>query len=235
MGTPVNEHEESQFHNVPITRQRSSDDDHTVVGDDAHSRMAPDSRGRDRSDTHLTVDIPNGLDKESAKSPSQTREEAHRLDDDLALLQIERQVSQEAHEDLQRGNSQSRSMHRSRTRRSDPVDEFDVATNPLHEKAAVYKPPENPNTNLGKIFKKIHNSTFLVRYFMYIAPVVLIILIPLLLGFFLFPNAVVGKVEMKWFCIWLEIVWLTLWAGRVSQLFISFTPYKMRCLWCFLE
>lgn len=43
----------------------------------------------------------------------------------------------------------------------------------------------------------------------------LILLIPLLLGALLFTNATVGGVELVWFMIWLEIVWLTLWAGRL--------------------
>jgi hypothetical protein len=56
----------------------------------------------------------------------------------------------------------------------------------------------------------------LVRYFVYITPLVLVILLPLLLGALLFKNATVGDVYLMWFCIWLEIAWLTLWAGRVS-------------------
>ena len=50
---------------------------------------------------------------------------------------------------------------------------------------------------------------------MYITPPVLILLIPLLLGVFVFKTATVGGVRLQWFMIWLEIVWLTLWAGRI--------------------
>ena len=63
--------------------------------------------------------------------------------------------------------------------------------------------------------ESIYSSSFLVRYFFYIVPVVLILLIPLLLGVFLFPDSTVGGVRMLWFCVWLEIIWLTLWGGRI--------------------
>ena len=141
------------------------------------------------------------------------------------MLQVEREVSNQ--EGLRRDQSQSRSLRKQRTRHEDPIDEFDAATNPLHEKAALYKPPENPSTNLSKFFKKVHNSSFLVRYIVYITPLVLIILIPLLLGALLYKDASVAGVEMVWFCIWLEIVWLTLWAGRVSH--SNTSRFENRC------
>lgn len=210
MTTPADERTESTY--TPIGHQRSSDDDGTVVGDDS-IHLPHISTGRERSDSHLTVETENLGPMRSMQSPSQTREQAHRLDDDLAMLQVERQVSSQ--QELNREQSQSRSTHRSRSRRKDPVDEFDAATNPLLEKAAVYKPPEHPSTKLSKFVKKVHNSSFLLRYFTYITPLVLIILIPILLGAFIFKNASVGGVQLMWFCIWLEIVWLTLWAGRL--------------------
>ncbi|CRG91760.1 hypothetical protein PISL3812_08812 [Talaromyces islandicus] len=174
------------------------------------------------------IDEPNYLDHDAASqrplhldtsslpqasftepSPSARREHALRLDDDLAVLEAERVVSNSQ-------RSENYSLQHSRSRPPQPVDEFDVATNPLHETAAIYNPPENPNTSLAKIFKRIHQSSFLVRYFFYISPVTLIILIPLLLGAIVFKDAGVGGVRMLWFCIWLEIFWLTLWAGRIA-------------------
>jgi hypothetical protein len=233
MTTPNDERPDPTFpHNytaVPMHQQRSSDEDGTFVGDDlsrqdSNSALKGETSGTDadnggrtgrpRGYTHLSLATDHmGPSISSMKSPSQTREQASRLDDDLAMLQVERQISNQ--DGLNREQSQSRSLRRQRTRHEDPIDEFDAATNPLHEKTAIYKPPENPSTSLSKFFKKVHGSSFLVRYFVYITPVVLIILIPLLLGALLFKNASVAGVEMVWFCIWLEIVWLTLWAGRI--------------------
>ncbi|KAF2109465.1 Mechanosensitive ion channel-domain-containing protein [Lophiotrema nucula] len=226
MTTPVDERPEPTYNMHSNTHsnmhhQRSSDDDGTYVGEDLseqNSRSA--ERGgpgaRNRATSHLTVDteaMPALGNIGSLQSPSRTREEASRLDDDLAMLQIERQISQQA--ELNREQSQTRSVRRERSRRAEPIDDFDEATNPLHEKTAIYKPPENPSTSLSKFFKKVHNSSFLVRYFVYITPLVLLLLIPLLLGALLFKNANVGDVKLIWFSIWLEIVWLTLWAGRL--------------------
>lgn len=150
------------------------------------------------------------------QSPSQAREQANRLNDDLRLLQVEREVSDINREDGQQ--SSKNSIHRSRSRRAgEAVDEFDVATNPLHEKAAIYRPPELPDNAVAKFFKAVHGAGVFIRYFVYIIPVVLILLIPLLLGALLFKNASVGGVQLVWFMIWLEIFWLTLWAGRVSH------------------
>ena len=213
----------------PVHHQRSSDEDGTVVGEPLSQQPSntqePSSARpeyRPRSGTHLTVETAHDIHyMKSVQSPSQTREQASRLNDDLALLQIEQELS--TNEALQRGHSVNRSMTRVRSRREDLIDDFDAATNPLHEQAARYKPPENPTTSFSKFIKRVHNSSWLVRYFTYITPLVIVILIPLLLGALVFKEATVGGVTLTWFSIWLMIVWLTLWAGRVSK------PYQSNC------
>lgn len=206
--------------NRQIPHQRSSDDDGTFVGEDlsqqqSYTQTHPvPGHGRSRSGTHLTVETAHDMPRmNTIGSPSQTREQASRLNDDLTVLQIERGL--DANDILQRNGSLTRSMTRQRSRREEPIDDFDAATNPLHEQAAKYTPPENPTTSVSKLFKKIHSSSWLVRYFTYITPLVLLILIPVLLGALVFPRATVGGVKLVWFSIWLMIVWLTLWAGRV--------------------
>lgn len=164
---------------------------------------------------HLRVDTELDRDLLALRSPSAHREQSLRLEDDLALLEAERVASASTRDDHDKDQKSASSVARSRSRRSENVDEFDEATNPLHEKAAVYNPPENPNTTLALFIKKLHQSSFIIRYFTYIVPVVLLLLIPLLVGALAFPNASVGGVELLWFSVWLEIVWLTLWAGRV--------------------
>jgi len=57
----------------------------------------------------------------------------------------------------------------------------------------------------------------MVRYFTYIVPVALVLLIPLLVTAIRFPDHTTGGVYTKWVMIWLEVVWLGLWAGRVSN------------------
>jgi len=205
--------------NMSYPHQRSSDEDGTVVGEEHHHPLHLDTgarpaHGRSRSGTHLTVETAHDIQPmKGISSPSQTREQASRLNDDLAVLAVEQGLDEK--EALMRNASTTRSMTRVRSRREDLVDDFDEATNPLHEQAARYTPPENPTTNFSKFFKKVHNSSWLVRYFTYITPLVLVILIPILLGAFVFKDATVGGVKLVWFSIWLMIIWLTLWAGRV--------------------
>ncbi|KAH9879377.1 hypothetical protein J1614_002816 [Plenodomus biglobosus] len=227
MTTPVTERPEPTYNMdsnqpPPNPRQRSSDEDGTVVGEPLsqqhsntqdHAAFQP-GNPRPRSGTHLTVETAHDIHHmKHMQSPSQTREQASRLNDDLALLAIERQLS--ADEALQRNQSLGHSMSRVRSRRENLIDDFDAATNPIHEQAAKYTSPENPTTSFSKFVKKIHGSSWLVRYFTYITPLVILILVPLLLGALVFEDAHVGGVKLSWFSIWLMIVWLTLWAGRV--------------------
>jgi len=227
MTTPVAERPEPTYNmdssnlSPPSHRQRSSDEDNTVVGEPLSQQHSPShdhtethQGTRTRSGTHLTVETAHDIHyMKSMSSPSQTREQASRLNDDLALLAIEQELA--AHAALDRNQSTGQSMSRVRSRRENLVDEFDAATNPIHEQAAKYTGPENPTTRFSKFIKKIHGSSWLVRYLTYITPLVILILIPLLLGVLLFKDANVGGVKLSWFSIWLMIVWLTLWAGRV--------------------
>lgn len=194
--------------------ERSSDEEGTMVGDNEASTRKNHAAGIPRrTDTLLTVDTQYDRDDDRRlhASPSASREQARRLDDDLEMLKIERQMSRI---DEREGELDGDSMHRAR-RRDEDIDEFDIATNPVHEKTQVYKPVDNPTSKFAKFFKKVHKSNWLIRYLTYIAPLSLILLIPLLIGVFLFPEQNVGGVQMYWFMIWLEIVWLTLWAGRI--------------------
>lgn len=264
MSTPIDERPEPTYHqpsyhlpsyNVnphtgnPQHGERSSDEEGTVVGDHREHSNHSDLRENQYHDeehegpldprvhrmgSHLTVDTANDPHYhprlQDMTSPSQSREMANRLDDDLELLKIERQVSRDAEVATRDGASH---FGRQSSRRDD-IDEFDVATNPIHEQAAMYKPPQDPVGKFSKLVKKIHHSSFLVRYLTYILPVVLILLIPLLIGAFVSPatSAVVGGVELMWFMIWLEIVWLTLWAGRVS-LVVSMHEYAFSDVYSF--
>ncbi|KAL8691524.1 MAG: hypothetical protein Q9218_003267 [Villophora microphyllina] len=199
MSTPIQELPQPQYPAHNVTHMQSDDDEGTLSGE--YDRLNP-SRENSAEEQNFLGGQP---------SHSQTREEENRLTDDLAMLQAERVVS-----NAQMGGklTNSASMRRSRSR-AEPLDQFDINTNPIHEKTATFRPPENPAGRFAKTFKKIHESNFLVRYFSYIVPVVLVLLIPLLLGALVFKDATVGDVRLMWFSVWLEIVWLTLWSGRM--------------------
>jgi hypothetical protein len=223
MSTPIHEKEQYSFPafeadppaNPPQQDRRSSDEYGTLQGEgldnitDSRLRIYP-SYAQDQGYIEK--------DSRAAMSPTAQREQSRRLDDDLEMLRAERVVSNAERSNQESTMGRSRSMMaRSRSRNNpEPSDDFDVGTTPIHEKTKIYQPPANPTTKLAKFFKKVHQSSFLVRWFVYITPLTLLLLIPLLFGIWLFPNTTVGGVELLWFGIWLEIVWLTLWAGRVS-------------------
>ena len=124
MGTPVYEGSEPDYLERKDNSQFSEDQALPVDG----------SVEQDHNRIYLQISDDSQLYPRSLLSPSQTREQEHRLDDDLAMLQVERIVSTN-----QNATQQSTSLARSRTHRSDPIDEFDVNTNPVHEKNAVYR------------------------------------------------------------------------------------------------
>ena len=202
---------------MPLNRSRSNSDEEGTLSNEMQQPYAtPVDRNKGRPPDY---DHPEHTQQEflaGQTSQSQSREEEHRLNDDLAMLQAERVVSNlnERHSEDPNNLSHSTSMGRTRSR-PEPIDQFDANTNPIHEKTAAFAPPEHPTTNAARMFKKIHDSSFLVRYFLYIVPLVLVIIIPLLLGVFVFPGSTVGGVKLLWFSVWLEVVWLTLWGGRI--------------------
>jgi hypothetical protein len=190
----------------PVHQEERFSDEGTMTGDN------PNDASHLRVQTSQTSDRLGKQNVHSPLTPSQEREKERRLDDELAMLQAESVVSNQQHR-FSEGNIRSKSMRRSRSQ-TDSVDDFVENTTP--EQNQVYRPPENPSTRMAKMFRKIHNSSFLVRYFFYITPLALIILVPLLLGALKFKTANVGGVQLLWFSVWLEVIWLTLWGSRVS-------------------
>lgn len=218
MVTPTNE-PNPQHHNA---ERQSSDEEQTVFGSEAVRKDDGSIQPQELHDRlkfekhrHLGDDLERFDSRASRNefSASRVREETTKFDDEIALERAEKIVSQQMRDD---GGSEA-NLHRSRSRKPEPVDDFDAATNPIHEGTKVYKPPENPTTKVAAFFKYVHGSSFIVRWFIYIVPIFLLLLIPVLMGALLplAQNATVGDVELLWFGVWLEIIWLTLWAGRL--------------------
>ncbi|KAL8939730.1 MAG: hypothetical protein Q9216_003208 [Gyalolechia sp. 2 TL-2023] len=177
MSTPIQELRQPHYPVDNGTHSQSDDDQGTLSGE------------YDRLDSSRQ----NSADKQNylggQPSQPQSREEESRLTDDLAMLQAERVVSNAQSAQLAGRLTSSTSMRRSRSR-AEPVDQFDVNTNPIHEKTATFRPPENPAGRVAQTFKKIHDSSFLVRYFSYIVPVITAQLLPYPVGLIssLFTN-----------------------------------------------
>lgn len=209
MSTPIFENPQTRY---PARTGTSSlsDDEGTLSGE------------YDRNNVNDPRSYFEGIDYET-----KSKEDEQRMQDDLAIVKAERSVSIAQGSNNGANLSNTLSIDRSRSRQ-EPVDQFDVNTNPIHEKTATFKSPEHPIGNTARLFKKIHESSFLVRYFTYIMPVLALILVPLMLGALVFKKAGVGGVRLMWFCVWLAIVWLTLWGGRVR---LSLFPPTCAVMW----
>ncbi|KAJ5117984.1 hypothetical protein N7526_011007 [Penicillium atrosanguineum] len=177
MSSPVEERK--AFH---LQEQKERDAEDTSPSDDTY---VTERNPRDHLKVDTSYEIDEDEEQRAMRTPSARREQATRLEDDLLLLQAERVASRSTQGEV--GDGEHHSISRVRSRR-EPVDEFDEATNPLHEKAAAYKPPESPNTKLSAFVKTLHQSSFIVRYVTYIVPVVVIILVPLLVGALYIPQ-----------------------------------------------
>ncbi|CAM1508059.1 Fc.00g049070.m01.CDS01 [Cosmosporella sp. VM-42] len=167
-----------------------------------------------------------------AVSPSGQRADANRLNDDLELLRVERQISKEE-------DAASRSRTRGQNR--EPEDAFNQ---PMPSETMRHESKKDPDAALLKLWLFLKKFPRFVRYTLYLFPGAAILLIPVLLGAFAFDDdhaiGGYGGVKVMWFGIWLEIVWGSLWVSRmvtsliphvfmgISKLGGSTTPKKWR-------
>jgi hypothetical protein len=153
---------------------------------------------------------PDHLAPEAAPlSPRDSREAANRIHDDLELLRVARIVSNPDHDSVR-----ARSRNRSHNDRVE--DAFNTTTPPV----AVAVPLPVKETWLTKLWVSLKKFPRVLRYVVYAIPPGIIILIPVFLDLFAYdgkghPVGGLGGVQLLWFGIWLEVVWLTLWATRI--------------------
>lgn len=144
----------------------------------------------------------------------QDREHATRLVDDLTMLHITQMISNQ--ED---GHSASRVRSREQ-----PIRE-DLFNQPAAGPAAA--PPTEPPSKLNIAFKYVKKLPRIIRYFLYMLPITAILLVPVFLDIFLDPQHQTpvggdGGPQLLWFGIWLEVVWLSLWAARICTAILPF-------------
>ncbi|XXH00512.1 hypothetical protein Hte_006858 [Hypoxylon texense] len=152
-------------------------------------------------------------------SETDSRDQATRLVDDLTLLQAEQAVSHRESTELRRAHSKARSH--------EPVSQ-DVFNQPTQTPTIGTTPP--PPNKLNKVFRNIKGLPRILRYLFYSIPVAAFLLIPVILGAVRpqSEQAVIGGPggeQLMWFGIWLEVVWLSLWAARITT---SIMPMAMK-------
>ncbi|PQE09997.1 Mechanosensitive ion channel protein [Rutstroemia sp. NJR-2017a BVV2] len=75
---------------------------------------------------------------------------------------------------------------------------------------------------LGRFYTKIVNFSVVTRYMLYVAPVGIILALPVVIFAVFHPNSTVGKMRLYLFFTWIEIIWLSIW---VSKLCSKAVPY----------
>lgn len=77
-------------------------------------------------------------------------------------------------------------------------------------------------TTMGRFYNKIYHFSVVTRYLLYVAPVALMIAVPIIVGATAAPNARIGGTRITWFFTWTEVVWCSIW---VAKLVARFLPY----------
>ncbi|KAJ4406047.1 hypothetical protein N0V85_004578 [Neurospora sp. IMI 360204] len=200
---------------------------HVRVPSEVPTHMDPDgdyykhANGIDH--THLAVPDSGALSPASSGHGDREmgdREMANRLNDDLELMRAERMVSRQVQENESR---RSRSKNRSTENLEDVFDTVAGAgatPTPVVTTAAK-------TTWLTRTWARLRKFPRVLRYIVYSIPPAILILIPIFLDLFAYnSHQDVGEgrgVRLFWFGIWLEVVWLSLWATRVITCVMPFT------------
>ncbi|KAI9649065.1 hypothetical protein NHQ30_001632 [Ciborinia camelliae] len=75
---------------------------------------------------------------------------------------------------------------------------------------------------LGRLYNTIVNFSVVTRYMLYVAPIGIILAIPIIIFAVLYPKSTIGKMKSYLFFSWIEIIWLSIW---VSKLCSKAIPY----------
>jgi hypothetical protein len=73
---------------------------------------------------------------------------------------------------------------------------------------------------MGRIYNKILNWSIVTRYMIYVAPVALLLAIPIILSQTGTITGSIGGTNQKKFWIWIEIIWLSFWVMKIVAHFI---------------
>ncbi|KAF1947711.1 hypothetical protein EJ02DRAFT_461271 [Clathrospora elynae] len=73
---------------------------------------------------------------------------------------------------------------------------------------------------MGRIYTKILDYSIITRYMIYVAPVALLLAIPIILSQTGTITGSIGGTNQKKFWIWIEIIWLSFWVMKIVAHFI---------------
>ncbi|KAL7266283.1 hypothetical protein RUND412_011176, partial [Rhizina undulata] len=89
---------------------------------------------------------------------------------------------------------------------------------------AAFIEDEGALTTMGVFYDKVLKSSVIIRYFIYVLPLSILLLVPILVGLLVFRDAAIGGngtsedpgVRIVWFFVWLEVVWGSLWVSKLA-------------------
>ncbi|EOA82563.1 uncharacterized protein SETTUDRAFT_96226 [Exserohilum turcica Et28A] len=96
----------------------------------------------------------------------------------------------------------------------------------IDERTGAPLPPSRSDTDktalnrMGRIYTKILNYSIVTRYMIYVAPIALILAIPIILSQTGTITGSIGGTNQKKFWIWIEIIWLSFWVMKIVAHFI---------------
>lgn len=88
-------------------------------------------------------------------------------------------------------------------------------------------PEDGTVTRMGRFYQAILNYSVLTRYFIYVAPLAILLAIPIIVGATVAQDATIGGVTLPWFWFWIEIVWISLWLCKLAA---KLLPYIFQTL-----
>jgi hypothetical protein len=88
---------------------------------------------------------------------------------------------------------------------------------PLPPRAGEEKTALN---RMGRIYTKILNFSIVTRYMIYVAPIALLLAIPIILSQTGTITGTIGGTNNKKFWIWIEIIWLSFWVMKIVAHFL---------------
>ena len=74
-----------------------------------------------------------------------------------------------------------------------------------------------PSTKAGKLRRMLESAGAKLRWVVIVMPVGALLMIPILCGMFIDQRILIGGIRLQWFGVWLELLWISLWAGLVSS------------------
>ncbi|OJJ46590.1 hypothetical protein ASPZODRAFT_1977786 [Penicilliopsis zonata CBS 506.65] len=92
---------------------------------------------------------------------------------------------------------------------------------------SLVEPEDGTVTRMGRFYRAFLNFSIVTRYMLYVAPIALLIAVPIIVSAVAARHATIGGVRVYWFFAWIEVVWVSLW---VSKAFAYYLPFVFQFL-----